>query len=826
MSLHNSSSGGRQEAVAQDLGHIATRRDEALSVDHSIIAANQLINTGASQRQLLDAAGQLLSSHPMTPPGSSSKLLSTVHDLLIKSQTLSSPPDLKHPPIMSSVTPVKHGSGKTLPAEDPKNNVDEFKFQTPKASRGSKPPDRIVNPSSRLGGQVRVSSTQQKSIRSSPNLTKHDHYPGLSAAETTEFRNDLIPTKNQITQHLQASLSSSLCTYISTWTNSSGTVCEPYVDTLANLQLNIRSISASSTNIRNLAIKIPYSNPGGILATLQSYSIQASTDNTGLASISQGPDPSTSSYVISMSSNGIPTSGSINVSIQNLPIGLWSGPTIFKIVEDRSTVSTDMPVVIYPKGFFVGNMYFTRGMGVAQFPVTQIEYGNSVYVNWQVAQSGYRAYLSYNSSSCPVGDPYSNPIVPPGFDVSNLGTGVITYPNPIPITKDTTFTLAVSLPGVVGSNSLSFQIQNTISLTRNIDPTFVISRIIKQLIPVGTVTAYNGANPPIGWVLCDGSNGTPDLRGRFVLAAGQGSGLQPRTLGATGGEESHILTLAEMPAHTHGYNHVAPLDAGNMRRDGTDFHDGQAATTAPAGSGQSHNNMPPYYTLTYIMKMNPPLVQLPLDGGFEDFSGSNTLAQYSPDNASDIFKFVSDPTYGIVLQAAYPSSLDPVVKIMMPLPATYTKSIWIKPSATFQTGGYQVFIGCMDPSGSNLYHYTCTNPNGGIRSGYRTPGHNESGIDTSSNPISANGPWVHVVETYQNLNGVPTFNVYINGNPNNGGIFTETQQWNGSGTNYICLGNLGQVSGGSGFNGSYRNLEIYDWVFSPNQALQLYNSQR
>lgn len=799
----------------------------SLSVDHSIIAANQLINTGASQRQLLDAAGQLLSSHPMTPPGSSSKLLSTVHDLLIKSQTLSSSQDPNPPPIMPSVTPAKRGSGKTLPAEDPKNNLDESKFQTPKASRASKTQDRIVTSASKPGPVHKVLPTPQRSIHSSTTLIKHDRYPGLSAIEAREFGNDLISTKNETVQHLKASRSSSLCTYTSTWTNSSGTVCEPYVDTLANLQLNIRSISASSTNIRNLAIKIPYSSPGGILAALQSYSIQVSTDNTGLAPISQGPDPSTSSYVISMSSNGIPTSGSINVNIPNLPIGLWSGPTIFKIVEDRSTASTDMPVVIYPKGFFVGNMYFTRGMGVAQFPVTQIEYGNSVYVNWQIAQSGYRAYLSYNASSCPVGDPYSNPIVPPGFDVSNLGTGVITYPNPIPITKDTIFTLAVNLPGIVGSNNLSFQIQNTISLTRNIDPTFVISRIIKGLIPTGTITPYNGANPPLGWVLCDGSNATPDLRGRFILAAGQGSGLQPRTLGVTGGEETHRLTIAEMPSHTHSYDHVTPLYAGDMRRDGTDFHEGQAGTTLPTGQDAPHNNMPPFYVLSYIMKMNPPLVQLPLDGGFEDFSGSNTLAQYAPDNTNDIFKFVSDSTYGIVLQAAYPnSSLDPVVKVMMPLPATYTKSIWIKPSATFQAGGYQVFIGCMDPSGSNYYHYMCATPTGGIRSGYRTPGHSESCIDTSSTPISPGGSWVHVVETYQTLNGVPAFNVYINGNSQSGTVYIDTQQWNGSGTNYICLGNLGQVSGGSGFNGCYRNLEVYDWVFSPTQALQLYNSQR
>ena len=95
--------------------------------------------------------------------------------------------------------------------------------------------------------------------------------------------------------------------------------------------------------------------------------------------------------------------------------------------------------------------------------------------------------------------------------------------------------------------------------------------------PVGTVMAYPSVTPPTGWFLSDGSAksrtsytdlfnviGTtfgvgdgsttfnlPDLRGRFILGAGQGVGLASRALAAYGGEEAHSLSASENGAHTH-----------------------------------------------------------------------------------------------------------------------------------------------------------------------------------------------------------------------------------------------------------------------------------
>jgi len=94
---------------------------------------------------------------------------------------------------------------------------------------------------------------------------------------------------------------------------------------------------------------------------------------------------------------------------------------------------------------------------------------------------------------------------------------------------------------------------------------------------VGQIIAWPSVTPPVGYLLCDGSAqsratysslfstiGTtfgagdgsttfnlPDLRSRMVIGAGQGASLTNRALAATGGEETHALTVAELASHTH-----------------------------------------------------------------------------------------------------------------------------------------------------------------------------------------------------------------------------------------------------------------------------------
>jgi len=118
----------------------------------------------------------------------------------------------------------------------------------------------------------------------------------------------------------------------------------------------------------------------------------------------------------------------------------------------------------------------------------------------------------------------------------------------------------------------------------------------------GMILAWSGSvdNIPSGWLLCDGTNNTPDLRDRFVVGAGSSY-----NLGDTGGEATHTLTVDEIPSHTHqigqdqkyvcatpGETYVALAGSGTTVYWNTDA----------TGGGQAHENRPPYYALFWIMK--------------------------------------------------------------------------------------------------------------------------------------------------------------------------------------------------------------------------------
>ena len=151
--------------------------------------------------------------------------------------------------------------------------------------------------------------------------------------------------------------------------------------------------------------------------------------------------------------------------------------------------------------------------------------------------------------------------------------------------------------------------------------------------PSGAVILWAGPYAPLGCSFCDGQAvsrshaaysrlfniiGTvygagdgsttynlPDLRGRSPLGAGQGNGLTARSLGQTGGEEQHTLTIAEMPNHTHGHRYGRRA-AGRGDYLSAYSNDTQYWTrsmyTSPTGGDQPHNNMQPYQVMHFIIK--------------------------------------------------------------------------------------------------------------------------------------------------------------------------------------------------------------------------------
>ena len=147
-----------------------------------------------------------------------------------------------------------------------------------------------------------------------------------------------------------------------------------------------------------------------------------------------------------------------------------------------------------------------------------------------------------------------------------------------------------------------------------------------------------------GWAICDGktvkdSNGknfkTPDLRGRFIYGySGKG---RSKTIRGTGGAEYVKLTEAQMPKHNHsltinnggkhshqqqacqvddltGPNHLGSVPAGSdnpvgqgcywlNERTMEDGEHNHGHSMGKTGSSHSHENMPPYYVLLYIIKL-------------------------------------------------------------------------------------------------------------------------------------------------------------------------------------------------------------------------------
>lgn len=129
-----------------------------------------------------------------------------------------------------------------------------------------------------------------------------------------------------------------------------------------------------------------------------------------------------------------------------------------------------------------------------------------------------------------------------------------------------------------------------------------------------------------GFAICDGRNGTIDMRGLFAVgyderATDPGTGVWDasyRTLGATGGQKRVTLTELEMPAHRHGPAAINNGDFGLVRRASTgedttnassDITAGEPDVKTPpapiptAGGGQSHENRPPYRVLIYAQRL-------------------------------------------------------------------------------------------------------------------------------------------------------------------------------------------------------------------------------
>lgn len=167
--------------------------------------------------------------------------------------------------------------------------------------------------------------------------------------------------------------------------------------------------------------------------------------------------------------------------------------------------------------------------------------------------------------------------------------------------------------------------------------TAFVDAAVTAVFPSGGIILWSGSVVaiPSGWYLCNGSNGTPDLRDKFIVGAGS-----TYAVGATGGSpdsvvvaHTHTATTSTEGAHTHGawsttasvgdavgFNYVSARSVAgaaltssgyvtNLNNSGnpiqafsTEGSHSHTLTTSSSGVSGTNANLPPYYALCYIMK--------------------------------------------------------------------------------------------------------------------------------------------------------------------------------------------------------------------------------
>ncbi len=194
-------------------------------------------------------------------------------------------------------------------------------------------------------------------------------------------------------------------------------------------------------------------------------------------------------------------------------------------------------------------------------------------------------------------------------------------------------------------------------------------------LPIGAIVPFSGDSIPTNYLLANGSAvsrttyselfdviGTtygsgdgsttfnlPNLKGRIPVGLDD-SDTSFDTLGETGGEKTHKLTISEMPSHTHDQYVTANNGNQAIRRDyssdGSSAMFPQGCATASTGGSQAHNNLQPYITQKYLIKAKMSTSALNLGLVTDTYSDSTTDA-YSANYVNNLLK-------NILLDNIYP----------------------------------------------------------------------------------------------------------------------------------------------------------------------------
>lgn len=132
----------------------------------------------------------------------------------------------------------------------------------------------------------------------------------------------------------------------------------------------------------------------------------------------------------------------------------------------------------------------------------------------------------------------------------------------------------------------------TASATTN-NTQIATTAFVRSIIPAGVILMWSGsvASIPTGWLLCNGTNGTPDLRDRFIVGAGS-----TYAVAATGGATTVTLGTTNLPSHTHSISASGTTSTADINH--THYFAAQTGTESadhthgPAGGASSFMGVP------------------------------------------------------------------------------------------------------------------------------------------------------------------------------------------------------------------------------------------